>query len=171
MGWPRISLAGTMAFIVIVSVGFAGIARPSSLAASGLFSLYLTSVTIAALGALYRTGRARAFWTGFVACGLLYMLLAEAPWLHERAGACLITTALLDIVYPRVMPLDSGSPADPWDAWTGLPPDYSRGHERAGMTVNTTEAFLLIGHSLFAMVVAWGGGMVASRFFTTHHRQ
>jgi hypothetical protein len=109
------------------------------------------------------------------------MVLSLAPWFDGHVSPRLITTAVLDLLYPRV-PLLPGPPgvvSDPWKLWTGPPPDFSFAHPRVGFTlgitdelhgrragfdVNTTDEFLLIGHSLFGLLVAVCGGRLARYF-------
>jgi hypothetical protein len=93
------------------------------------------------------------------------MVLSLAPWFDSHVNPRLITTALLDLLYPRVplLPSTIGS-NDPWKLWTGSPTDYSYAHPRIGFNVNTTDEFLLIGHSLFGLLLAVSGGLLARYF-------
>jgi hypothetical protein len=181
MSRPRFSIAGLLVFILGATLGLAALTRPSCLCASVTFSLLLLSLTVAFIGAVYRRGHRRVFWTGYLACGSLYMVLSLAPWFDSHVSPRLITTAMLDLLYPRVPLLSSttGVVNDPWKFWTGSPPDYSLAHPRVGFTlgttdefhgsragfnVATTDEFLLIGHSLFGLLVAVSGGLLARYF-------
>src|SRR5437870_87763 len=94
---PRFSIAGLLVFILAAALGLAALGRPSCLWASAVFSLLLLSLTVAFIGALYRRGHKRAFCTGFLTCGSLYMLLSLAPWFDSHVSHRLITTAILDL--------------------------------------------------------------------------
>jgi hypothetical protein len=182
MSYPRFSIAGLLVLILTVTLGLAALSRPSCLAASAAFTLLLTSLAIASIGAVYHRGQRRAFWAGFLACGSLYTVLSLAPWFESHVSHRLITTALLDLLYPRVPLLESTSnfTIDPWKLWTGSPPDYSFAHPRIGFTmsstdefhqtraafnVNTTDEFLLIGHCVFGLLIAVAGAMLAQHFY------
>jgi hypothetical protein len=162
----RFSIAGLLVFILAAALGLAALSRPSCLWASATFSLLLLFLTVALIGALYRRGHKRAFWTGFLTCGSLYVVLSLAPWFDSHVGPRLITTAMLDLLYPKVPLLQSTTSAvnDPWVLWTGSPPDYSLAHPRVGFNVSTTDEFLLIGHSLFGLLIAFTGGLL-TRYF------
>jgi hypothetical protein len=185
MEHSRLSIAGLLAIILAAAIGIACLSRPSCLAASAMFSLLLTSLAVALIGVLYRGGERRAFWTGFLACGTLYAVLSLAPWFDRHVSHRLITTAMLDILYPKMPPLEytADPQKDAWTSWTGRPRDYNLAHPRVGFTMGTTDefhepsifrvspftttttdAFLSIGHSLFAMLVAVGGGRLAVHF-------
>ena len=180
---PRLPLSGLLSIVAIAAVGLAALSHPSCFWASVAFSLLLLWLTVASLGAVFRRGRERAFWAGCLACGSLYALLSMAPWFDEHVGHRLVTTAMLDALYPIVPLLENTdkTPNDAWKQWTGMPPDYSFAHPRVGFTLGateamhgkvtgtafyvvTTDAFLLIGHSLIAMLAALGGGVLARRF-------
>jgi hypothetical protein len=177
----RFSLGGLLAFIVAAALGLAALSRPSCLAASAVFSVLLLLLTVAFFGAVYCRARNRAGWTGFLVCGSVYATLSLAPWFDSHVGSRLVTTAILDFLYPKVPQLENvqNAPYDPWKLWTGAPPDYSYSHPRAGFElsdtgnillrvgqfdVNTTNAFLVIGHSLFALIAAIGGWHLAGFF-------
>ena len=164
MSHPRFSIAGLLVFIVALALGLAALSRPSCLAASAAFTFLLMSLAIAAIGAVYRRGQGRAFWMGFLACGSFYMVLSLAPWFESHVGHRLITTAILDLLYPSIPLLERTNGNDPWQSWTRLPPDYPYAHARIGFTVNTTDEFLLVGHSFFGLLSAVAGGMLAQHF-------
>lgn len=178
---PRYSIAGLSGFIAAAALGLAALSRPSCLWASVMFSLLLICLTVACFGVVFRRGHKRTFWGGFLACGSLYSVLSLAPWFDSHVGHRLFTTAILDLIYPKMPLLQStaGSGGDPWKLWTGEPPDYSYAHPRFGYTVggtdsfmnhrasfivSTTDAFLIIGHSLFGILFAVAGGSLARHF-------
>jgi hypothetical protein len=178
MSHPQFSIAGLFGFIAVVAIGLAALCRPSCLWASGVFSLLLLSLAVACICVLHRRGHERAFWIGFLTCGSLYAVLSLAPWFDSHVSHRLFTTAILDLIYPKIPLLENTNNigGDAWKSWTGTPPDYSFAHPRIGFTlgstdeyqknrafftVNTTDAFLLIGHSLFGMLFAVAGGYLS----------
>lgn len=136
----RFSLAGLMAAVLLIGVGFAALRFASALWASALFTLAVASVPAATLGAAFSNGATRAFWAGcalFGVCYLFLILLGEANRLA--------TANLLSYLYPvmrRSEPLSR--PSDPqtivvlagWDGRTlvngkavaddGLPDEFAR---------------------------------------------
>jgi hypothetical protein len=178
MNYPRFSLTGLSAFIAIIAIGLAALCRPSCLWASAMFSLFMLSLAVSCLWMFLRRGRERAFWVGFLSCGSLYAILSQAPWFDSHVSHRLFTTVILDLIYPKIPLLENsnGRYTDAWTSWTQAPPDYSYAHPRIGFTqgstdqyqknrafftVNTTDAFLLIGHSLFGIIFAVAGGCLA----------
>src|SRR4051794_37054700 len=93
----RSSIARLLVLILGVALGLAALARPSCLSASVTFSLLLLSLTAAFIGAIYRRGRRRAFWIGYLTFGFSNMLISLAPWFDSHVSPRLITTAMLDL--------------------------------------------------------------------------
>jgi hypothetical protein len=168
----RISIAGLLLAILAAGIGLAAVCRPSSLAANAIYSLLLLALGIALLGMRYRRGPAQAFWTGFLAFGSLYAVLSLGPGFHDHLGHRLITTPILDVLYPHIPPLPRTTTAAPglWALWAGRPPDYGSSHYHAGIYSETTESFCVIGHSLFALLAAAGGGLLARHFYEARSR-
>ena len=167
----RFSIAGLLLAILTIGSGLAALCRPSNLAANTVFSLLVLTLGIAGIAALYRNEPARAFWTGFLAFGSLYAVLSLTPF-YQNLGHRLLTTTILDMLYPSIPPLppSTNTKPSPWELWTGRPSDYDHYREHSGVNVSTTDSFLVIGHSLFAMLAAAGGGLLARRFYETRTR-
>jgi hypothetical protein len=167
----RFSIAGLLLAILAIGSGLAALCRPSNLAANTVFSLLVLALSIAVIAALYRNGPARAFWTGFLAFGSSYAVLSLTPS-YQNLGHRLLTTVILDMLYPSIPPLprSTNTKPSPWELWTGRPRDYDSFREHSGVSVSTTDSFLVIGHSLFAMLAAAGGGLLARRFYETRTR-
>lgn len=100
---PRFTIAALVAIIASLGVGFAALRSPSQLWASTLFTLTLAALAVALVNAIYGRDRRRAFWTGFLVFGGPYALLALGPWLAEGVGSRLVTTAFLDVLYPKLI--------------------------------------------------------------------
>src|SRR4051794_18630455 len=114
MNRMRFSIATLLAWVALLGVGIAALRGGSPLWGNALFSLAIGTLTVAVLAAVYRRGRRRAFWVGFASCGWAYLLLALGPGNESLAGPFLVTTAVLDLLYPKVVPpLPAATPANP----------------------------------------------------------
>jgi hypothetical protein len=182
----RFTIAGLLGVITVLGIGLAALREASDLWDSGLFTLTLGVLLVAVLLAVHRREDRRAFWFGFTLCGWGYMALSLVPSIEPR----LLTTkalAYLDAQVPgqalgftiRLTESGSGSSINQvvglafspdgrriasssqgrvglWDAATG----------RLLATIpGTTENFIRIGHSLFALLAAWAGGLVSRRLW------
>jgi hypothetical protein len=109
----RFSIASLLVWVALLGVGIAALRSGSPLWGNALFSLAIGMLTIAILAAVYRKGRRRAFWVGFATCGWVYILLSLGPDSDALASPLLITTAILDLLYPKVVPPPAAAPAGP----------------------------------------------------------
>jgi len=181
----RFNIASLLVIILVLGVGFAALREASDLWESGLFTVVLGSLLISILVAVHRTESRRAFWLGFTLFGWIYLAFSLVPSIESR----LITTkalAFLDskvpgrslgIVTVRLSGNGAGSPSNQvqniaftidgkqlatssqgqvrlWDVTTG---------RVLGGWSGTTENFVRIGHSLFALLVGWFGGLLSRR--------
>ncbi len=181
----RFNIANLLVIILVLGVGFAALRESSALWESGIFTVTLGILLLSILLAVHRSESKRAFWLGFALFGWAYMGLTFMPSIESR----LITTkalAYLDSKVPGrslgfwiadVSGTGSGSPSDQvqsavfaingnqlttsrqgqvrlWDATTG---------KLLSGWGGTTENFVRIGHSLFALLVAWLGGQLSRR--------
>ena len=175
---PRITIARLIAAIAFIGVGLAALRYATELWASGVFTSTLLVLGMAAAYAAQRRGPRRAFWSAFVAFGTGYMILAFGPWFEVSIRPRLLTTKVLDALYPLVTPGPEGREAL-WDYATGrrvtrfspdgriLPiwnPDPS---VRIWWWPDATRQarFQTIGHSLFALLMAAIGGTVSGYFY------
>jgi hypothetical protein len=181
----RFNIATLLVIIFVLGVGFAALRESDDLWESGMFSLTLGVLLVAILLAVHRGKAKRAFWVGFALFGWGYLVLAEIPSIESR----LLTTQGLTYLDSKV----PGRPSNPaklmlsairsatsgtqiqnvafavdglkvgtasdrvvrvWDATTGkLLSGWS----------GSTENFVRIGHSLFALMAAWIGGQLSLR--------
>lgn len=95
---PRNSIAGLMAVVVLVAVGFAALKNPSEIWASCLFSLTVGLLLLALLGVAFGSGDRRMFWAGFSVFGWGYLILALLTHAFE---ASLPTTLLIQDLHQR----------------------------------------------------------------------
>jgi hypothetical protein len=105
----RISISGLMAVVLIVSIGVAALRSASEEWAALVTLVTLWLLTFAILGAIYRRGDRRAFWTGFALFGWGYMLWASGFWWAENdQRPQMFTTMFLERIYDGVRPADIG---------------------------------------------------------------
>jgi hypothetical protein len=98
----RFSISALLVLILFFGISFAALSSPSNLWANTLFTLALGALTVGLLNVLFNQGSRRIFWGGFLVCGTVYFTTVFGPWFSEESRPCLLTTALLDIVYPRI---------------------------------------------------------------------
>jgi hypothetical protein len=74
MNAPRFTIGRLLLVIAACGVGLAAL-KGKSLWFSGLFTATIVAFLVAALGAMFRRGPVRAFCTGAVLCGSVYLLV------------------------------------------------------------------------------------------------
>lgn len=101
----RISIAGLMAVVLIVSIGVAAL-RSATEEWAGLVTLVtLGALASAVLGVIYRRGGRRAYWLGFTLFGRGYMLWASGFWWSEAdPRPKMFTTMFLERTYRVLQP-------------------------------------------------------------------
>lgn len=183
-----------MGFVAFVAVGCGGLIRPSVALASLIFTMTLVVLLVAILGAVGRKGSARVFWIGFAIAGSGYLWLAHwadeesytvsTDWRLQTTGP-LFTTKLLGLVHGALHPPPQGYPGaggiEGMGGMFALPleptaaPVFGQiggGGLRptpATAVAYETElnAFMRIGHSLWALLFAYVGGLLARYFRVT----
>ena len=73
----RITIKLAMAVVLFAGAGLATLRDPSMWWVGGVLACLIGLLLTACVGAIYRTGRERAFWLGIVVFGGGYLLLAE----------------------------------------------------------------------------------------------
>jgi hypothetical protein len=98
----RFSIAGLMAAVFILAVGFAGLRTASSLWASAVFTSAITLFAIAMLAAAACRGASRMTWLGFGVFGWTYLLATFWLWPAPNGVSAppLLTKAVLDYFQP-----------------------------------------------------------------------
>ncbi len=178
----RFNIASLLTVILVLGVSFAALRQSTDLWESGLFTATLGILLISILLAIHRTESKRAFWIGFALFGTIYLGLTLMPSIERR----LITTKALATLGLKLswstgglvyFDYDSDGTADLYVANTfgdvaaaaGLQPagkkawfqDFVVGASLTGS--GTTENFVRIGHSLFALLVGCLGGQLSRR--------
>jgi hypothetical protein len=126
---PRISIAGLMAFIVLLGVTLAALSAGTRFWAHAMLTLAIASAGVALLGRLHTRGPAKAAWTGYLVFGTGYLVLCIGPWCEAHIMPDLLPTPLIDELYSRM----AYSPAhDGESVWIA---DGSRGEFIVGRVV------------------------------------
>jgi hypothetical protein len=73
----RVTIRSAMALVLLAGFGFAALRDPSMWWVGGVLICLIGLLLTACVGAMYRTGRERAFWLGIVVFGGGYLLLIE----------------------------------------------------------------------------------------------
>jgi uncharacterized membrane protein len=73
----RMTIGSGMALVLFAGVGFAALRDPSMWWVGGVLACLIGLLLTACVGAIYRTGRERAFWLGIVVFGGGYLLLGQ----------------------------------------------------------------------------------------------
>ncbi len=183
----RFNIASLLVVVLVMGVGFAALRESSDLWESGIFTLTLTILPVSILHAIHRSDARRAFWIGFAVFGWIYLGLSLVPSIEYR----LLTTkalAFFDSKVPgrsqglftvRLTGIGTGAPGNQVqnlaitvdgnqiaasnegvvgirDATTG---------KVLGRWIGTTENFIRIGHSMFALLAGWLGGLLSRRLW------
>ena len=183
----RFNIASLLLVVLVLAVGFAALRESNETWDSVLFTLALCVLLVSILLAIHRSEARRAFWLGFALFGAAYLGLSLVTSIESR----LITTKALTYLDSKVPGrtqtfftgrLTGGSPGTPgnqvssvafspdgrqlatsslgtvrlWDAKTGT---------LLGGWAGTTENFVRIGHSLFALLAGWFGGLLSRRLW------
>jgi hypothetical protein len=185
----RFNIASLLVVVSVLGVGFAALRESSDLWDSGLFSLALGVLLTSILLAIHRTAKRRAFWMGFALFGWMYLALTVTPSIEST----LITTKALalldskvpgrpkDVFYVRFGGTNTGGlmnqfPAVAFDSNGNQLGTSSQGTVKLWNATTfkpisgwsgTTENFVRIGHSLFALLVGWLGGQLSNRLCRT----
>jgi hypothetical protein len=171
----RFRIGTLLILIIVLGVAFGALRESSDIWDSGVFTLALTILLVSILLAIHRTEKRRVFWMGFALFGAAYMAMSLVPSIESR----LITTKALTFLDSKLLGrslasnlysvINSGVRFAPdgsrlatasqgqvkiWDGATGKLVDGWSG---------TTENFVRIGHSLFALLAGWFGGLLSRR--------
>src|SRR5438552_3256965 len=100
----RFSILSLMGLVGVIAIGIAALRSPSPLWANGLFTLAILACLASVIYAIYSKGRRRAFGVGFAICGWVNLTLSFAPGFDNQVAPHLLTTAVLDGLYARIVP-------------------------------------------------------------------
>ncbi len=181
----RFSIASLLLVVLFAAIGYAALRESSDLWESGVFTLTLAALLTSILLAVHRRDSKRAFWLGFALFDWIYLGLSLVPSIESR----MITTkalAYLDSIVPgrssgvfmiALAGTGSGSPSNQAQSFAftatgnqlaisgpGQLRLWNTGTGRLlGNWSGTTENFIRIGHSLFALLAGRLGGQLSRR--------
>ncbi len=150
----RFTILGLMGLVLGLAVAIAALRNADDYWAGGLLLATALLIGVAALGAVYNSGRWRAGRLGFVVFGGGYFALAFLG-LSEPNLAKLPTTWLLRYVHEKVAPTSMGNGvwAFPENHWSSMLPGAAN-----------YDAFSVVGHCLFALLAGLLGIVIATRY-------
>ena len=183
----RFSIRSLLVFILICGVAFAALKESTDWWERGTFSLTVASLVVSVLLAVHRSGERRAFWLGFALLGCCYLGLTLIPPVESR----LISSRALAELHAKlpgqptsweasIVSRVSAVPFQP-DQWIPVTTTDGNGNQilPSGWqpTIvwrwsdwpllknwgNSPENFVMIGHSLIALLLAWFGGILSRR--------
>ena len=171
----RFTISSLLIAVLFAGFGFAALREANEIWDSIVFSLTLGVLLTSILLAIHRTEKRQAFWLGFALSGSAYLGLSLVPSIESR----LITTnglAYLDSKVPGrpvamflVTGTSSGTGNNQVKALgrfqiaTAGQSQAWRWKAATGGWGGTTENFVRIGHSLFALLAGWLGGHLSRR--------
>lgn len=97
----RFSLAGLFVAVFFVAFAVAALRFASHWWATATFTLTVGLLAVGLIGAMFRLGERRAFWTGFVLFGGGYLLLVFGPWLADFVGPNLVTNDVAALLHEQ----------------------------------------------------------------------
>jgi hypothetical protein len=182
----RFNIASLVVIILVLGVSFAALRESSDVWESGIFTVTLGTLLISILLAVHRAESKRAFWLGFTLFGCVYIGLTFMPSIESRLITAKALAYLdskvpgrpLEMVALQVTSTSSGSPSDPVQSAVFGVGRNQRVTTSQGLWIRdvtpgrllsgwggTTENFVRIGHSLFALLVGWLGGQLSRRLW------
>lgn len=154
---PRPTIAKLMSLVAVLAVGFAALRSGSEIWARVCLTATLAILAFAIVAVVYRREGHRAWWLGFALFGWGYAALTLVPVCRQELGGKLITSRLLmdlfqeNVVKPRV-----AVPTTP------APTGKRAARPAAAVLAGGYEEWMLIGHSLCALLSAFAGGTAAA---------
>jgi hypothetical protein len=180
----RFNIGTLVGFVLICGIAVAALKESSDWWEKGVFTAVVLILLSSVLLAIHRDSPRRAFWLGFALFGSVYLGLSLFPPIEGR----LVTSPALAYLHSKLpghspdyymftVKTDGQIVSNPqrtvafspngrrlatgnqgsvriWDATTGKP---------LGSTGGSEENFVKIGHSFFALVLGWFGGIVSRR--------
>ena len=178
----RFNIRNLVTIIFILGVGFAALRESNDLWHSGVFTLTIGILLISTLLAIHRKESRRSLWIGFAVFGWIYLGFSLVPSIESR----LITTKGLSYLRSKLsersLKFNTVKHARSWSLASRNqvqnPGNNTAGND--GIVVShkvwlfdrtsgrlltgwsgTTENFVRIGHSLFALMIGWLGGLLS----------
>lgn len=168
---PSFSLRGLFAAVLTLGVGCAALASPSDWWASGLFSVMLLVLAVAAVAAMLSRGSTRAAMVGATWLGCAYSVCTYGPWFDTHVSPRLLTSRmaecwfdyLKELAQPPNVPGAVSTEQTPEGKWRVRLADGTM--LWMGSDVPRSETLAAIVHSLAALLFALLGGFVGQWFY------
>jgi hypothetical protein len=187
----RFRLGTLLILIIVLGVGLAALRESNDIWDSGVFTLALSALLISILLAIHRNESRLAFWIGFALFGWAYLVMSLVPSIGSR----LITTRALALLESKISDRPIVISGRVWDTWSrnlrqnnqstnstsiAFSPQGNlvasenqgvikvwnvSGGNLLGTWSGTTENFMRIGHSLFALIAAFVGGRLSGYLY------
>jgi hypothetical protein len=189
----RMTIRLAMALVLFAGVALAALRDPSVWWVGGLVACLIGLLLTACVGAMYRTGRARAFWLGIVVFGGGYLLLSRVLSTDATGNPVALTNRALDTL---VLNLRSAPPVGAkifaemdgnflvaavlqidrakgaffvhYDGWTDA---YNAWLSRAQISFESGDDYHAVGNLLVVILLAMTGSVVAVAFYDTRERR
>jgi hypothetical protein len=182
----RFSLLSLLGAVLLVSIGCAALASASDIWTKAITTATILALLVATVGALALPAGSRAFAAGSASCGWIYLLLVQGPWFEALKPELATTAALNQLV---VMMHPDAIAASPYVSATRIATQQltttstitigsGMGPASGGIVYTTPTVvpagawaganvagnFQHIGQSLWTLLLACGGGMLARLF-------
>ncbi len=175
----RFTIAGLMIAVVVFAVGLAGLRAASPLWASAVFTITVTLLTTAILGAAACRGRPRVAWLGFSVFGWTYLLATFWLWPGPNGVTAppFLTKAILDSLEPQsqkgaIMTFDPGPVGEQSTESPPMVATFAPGPGTTTRVVSTAFTgrvvnllhYRRIGHTLAAIAFGLLGAVLGALF-------
>ena len=144
----RMTIRLGMALVLFAGLSFAALRGPSMWWVGGVLGCLIGLLLTACVGAMYRTGRERAFWLGIVVFGGGYLLLAQILSSDGTGNPVAIINRVLDW-------------ADHRNVWLSI----------AQVPRRNDGDYSAVGNKLVMILVAMIGSVVAVAFYDSRERR
>jgi hypothetical protein len=193
MNRSRMTIRLAMALVLFAGVALAALRDPSVWWVGGLVACLIGLLLTACIGAMYRTGRARAFWLGIVVFGGGYLLLSrvlstdatgnpvaftnralDTPALNLRSAPVVGAKCLAEMNgnfrRASVLQIDrtEGAYFVHYDGWTDA---HNAWLSRAQINFESSDDYHAVGNLLVVILFAMIGSIVAVAFYDSRERQ
>jgi hypothetical protein len=188
-----VTIRSAMALVLFAGVGFAALRDPSVWWVGGLVACLIGLLLTACVGAMYRIGRARAFWLGIVVFGGGYLLLSRVLSTDATGNPVALTNRALDtlainlrsappvgakiyaemdgnFLLASVLQIDraKGAYFVHYDGWTDA---HNALLSRAQINFASDDDYHAVGNLLVVILLAMIGSVVAVAFYDTRERR
>jgi hypothetical protein len=189
----RMTIRLAMALVLFAGVALAALRDPSVWWVGGLVACLIGLMLTACVGAMYRTGRARAFWLGIVVFGGGYLLLSRVLSTDATGNPVALTNRALDtlalnlrsaprvgakvyaemdgnFVLASVLQIDraNGAYFVHYDGWTDA---QNALLSRAQINFVSGDDYHAVGNLLVVILLAMIGSVEAVAFYDTRERR